>query len=219
MKNKICLLVFIVFFQCCCIGQNNNEIDEGIWNIPDTTIEIYLDDTIYFQKHSLWDEDSLFPTYFVMAISAYYELKDGLPDGYYCLYDLKRGDSVPPVLKGAYLVCSGGFKEGKRHGLFAFFDNVIFDDNRSWKCRTAQLITYCNGVVHGTVEEYADGQPFHLAEYCNGVKNGYSLYSYTSGGVLIRLYNNNLIMHQVEYKGRPQCESFFRRLRASQYNR
>ena len=74
-------------------------------------------------------------------------------------------------------------------------------------------------MVHGTVEEYTDGQPFHLAEYCNGVKNGYSLYSYTSGGVLIRLYNNNLIMHQVEYKGHPQCELLFRRLRASQYNR
>lgn len=216
MKIKIFFLLAIGIFQDCCFGQNSNpEIDECIWSFPDTTIEIYLDDTIYFQKHSYLHEDSLFPTYFTQAISSDYELKDGLQDGYYCLYNLHRGDSIPMVLKGAYLICSGGFKGGKKHGLFAFFDNVIFDDNRSWQCRTVQLITYCNGVVQGTVEEYTDGRPFHLAEYYNGVKNGYSLYSYTNGGVLIRLYNNNLIMYQVEYPGRSQYESFFRRLRAN----
>lgn len=209
-KNKyFILLSFILLIHNSLCSQNNDpmqnssmlyveKISQPYYTIEEP-IDLYLDDTDYFVQKDI--EQILYESqqrigffkYFISTYATEFELKDSLPDGFYCLYNLTRKQAEKIKDKDIYLVASGGFKNKMKQGYFSFYS--LSEDNFK---KVFKTIHFVNDTINGIVKELVSWEPIYLAEYKMGIKDGFSFYA-NNGNSLIILYKEGEIIKQTSF--------------------
>jgi len=210
-KNKliIVLLLFTIISNNYCQedSSKNNQKNQYVqieipkaYSLPEVAIELYLEDTNYYMEKeigtSFFEQDKKigYFRYFTSTSVFEFMLKDSLPDGHYCLYNLTKKQAKKTKNKEDYIIASGKFKNGMKQGTFMF--RKISEN----PCRTCEIkyIDFTNDTVDGIVKELENWIPIYLAEYKMGVKNGFCFYA-NSGVPVILLYKDGVIVKETTF--------------------
>lgn len=198
---RLILFLFIVFICNTSYCQEdtvmNNSGYEQFYrqrifesnNVPKDTINIFLDDTSYYLTY----DDILYQfvnktgylKYFNTGIGLGFVLKDSLPDGYYCLYNLTKKQAKKIDKKEKYIVACGEFKNRMKQGAFCFY----FIPENPKRATAYKIIYFKDDVVNGAVIERVNDRIMFLGEYQMGVKHGF-FYYYNGGAPSIILFKN-----------------------------
>lgn len=158
---------------------------------PRDTIKLFLADTSYYHTNRdiLYEYNNKinYLKYFNSGIGLDFVLKDSLPDGYYCLYNLTKKQVKKIKNINKYIVASGEFKNGMKQGAFYF---KFIPENPRW-VSADKVIYFKDDVVNGAVIERERGNIMFLGEYKMGIKHGFFYYGY-GGAPSIVLYENGI---------------------------
>ena len=165
--------------------------------------EVYLDDTNYYISRDYFfkDKQKHYMRYFMSTAALDYEFRDSLPDGCYVLIALtrKEAEKIPDNLQNRYVVATGCFENGMKHGKFTFSTvqsppfkkGGLPEDNPAYKS-----IEFVNDTVNGNVQEYFGTALYHLAQYQMGVLNGYFILA-SSTATLLKYFENGVAIKEV----------------------
>jgi hypothetical protein len=162
-------------------------ISEEKFYIPKDTIKLYLEDTLYYIKDN---KLGTFKYFARLKLSFYrygleFELRDSLPDGFYCLYDLTKKQAKKISDKEKHLVASGEFRNRMKQGIFRF--KTEYEDPR-FPIFYKEII-FTNDTVNGIVREAENERAIFVGEYKMGVKDGFFFHE-NGGYPVIFLYEN-----------------------------
>ena len=110
-----------------------------------------------------------------------------MPNGFYCLYSLKKKQTKKTKNIDEYIVASGEYKNGMKQGAFYF---KFIPENPKW-VSSDKVIYFKDDVVNGAVIERERGNIMFLGEYQMGIKHGF-FYYYNGGAPSIVLYENGV---------------------------
>jgi len=153
------------------------------------TIKLFLEDTSFYliNKNILYQNEIEYLNYFNSSIGLDYVLKDSLPDGFYCLYNLTKKQARRIHEKNNYIVASGEFKNKMKQGPFCFY---FMPENSKW-ASAKKVIYFEDDIINGPIIEFERDNIMYLGEYKMGVKNGF-FYFYNGGAPAIILYENGV---------------------------
>jgi len=173
---------------------NDQFLRQKINNTNDTpkdTIKLFLSDTSYYRTNRdvLYEYNNKidYLKYFNSGIGLDFVLRDSLPDGYYCLYGLKKKQAKKVKNIDEYIVASGEYKNGMKQGVFYF---KFIPANPKW-VSADKVIYFKDDVANGAVIERERGNIMFLGEYQMGIKHGF-FYYYNGGAPSIVLYENGV---------------------------
>lgn len=199
-KNKLMLVFLYTLISVSSYCQedtkaNNTNFEQSFRQnifrddfVQNDTIKVFLDDTIYYVSNHYDKYFDLIIQYSNYLNSNYvpsFILIDNLPDGYYCIYNIKKNQTQLIENINEYIVTSGMLKDGKRQGRF-YFQHIT--DNPNSPTRNC-VIYFKDNVVHGSVIEIENDRVMYLGEYKMGVKHGF-FYYYNRGEPTIVLFEN-----------------------------
>jgi hypothetical protein len=167
-------------------------------NMPKDTVFLYLNDTLFFLKNNYEDENiAYFQLYSKFTNGNFipqFILRENLPDGFYCLYNLTREKAKKTKNKETFVVASGEFKDGMKQGPFNFF---YTPENPKWT-HVYNTIYFQNDTVHGVVIERENDRISYLGEYNMGIMHGF-FYYYNNGAPVIILYEDGVAIKSSEF--------------------
>jgi hypothetical protein len=159
-------------------------------DIPKDTIKLFLDDNSYYislDDENFFEKIKTYSSYLNSGHFPSYILSEHLPDGYYCLYSLKKKQAKKTKNIDEYIVASGEYKNGMKQGAFYF---KFIPENSKW-VSADKVIYFKDDVVNGAVIERERGNIMFLGEYQMGIKHGF-FYYYNGGAPSIVLYENGV---------------------------
>jgi hypothetical protein len=172
---------------------------------PKDTIKLFLDDTAYYIQKDYRQIDNEYrdrigyAKYFFNTHCSGFELKDNLPDGYYCLYSITKKQAYKMENYKKYFVASGEFKNGMKQGEFVLYLRPEYPTKKepfnNW-IESYKKISFKNDTVHGKVIEIIGGRFEHFGEYNMGVKDGF----FCEIGYKIILYKDGEIVKETEMR-------------------
>jgi hypothetical protein len=212
------LLVFICFTSILTNAQQKDTVKINIiydtihsyrqplkLYTPKDTIKLFLDDTAYYiqkdyeQVVNEYKNKIGYAKYFINGHCSGFELKDNLPDGYYCLYSITKKQAYKMENYKKYFVASGEFKNGMKQGEFVLYLRPEYPTKKepfnNW-IESYKKISFKNDTVHGKVIEIIGGKLRHFGEYNMGVKDGFFYYREEE----IILYKDGEIVKETEIR-------------------
>jgi hypothetical protein len=168
--------------------------------IPKDTVKLFLEDQqFYIQKdvgQILNDFNNRigYFKYFISTGGMEFELKKGLADGYYCLYNFSKKDTNKINNKSKYLVAAGEYKNGMKQGMFIFNSYL---ENPQWHGSYKEIL-FKNDTINGVVKEYEGSVLIYAIEYKMGKKDGFCMF-WNNGAPAIILFRNDELIEQTQF--------------------
>ena len=211
MKKILILILVFNLFKTVSAQQENilndyyaterrkNEIYRIRYS-PQDTIKLFLDDKKYYIANSKSKLCKYFEENKNNSYSLEFELRDSLPNGFYCLYNITKGQTDTIKNIEEYLVVSGEFKNGMKQDMFVFGREFVekqkkysieYYMNIHSYSNEYREITFKNDTVHGRIKEVKNGKIIFLGEYNMGVKDGFFYYEGENNPAIF-LYENGV---------------------------
>jgi hypothetical protein len=198
--------MFLLFSYLGVYSQDSISYKQPISPIQPAkdTIKLYLEDTSYYIQKDIWqlmNEQKNNTGYFAHFSDTYgleFQFKNKLPDGFYCLYNITKKQSLKIKNYKNYFVASGEFKNGMKQGAFIFFVHQEYPTKKEPfknQKEAFKRIYFKNDTVHGKVIETIEGKVIHFGEYNLGVKDGFF---YELDNIII-LYKDGLVVKKTSF--------------------
>jgi hypothetical protein len=215
--NKFSFFVLLIFCTLHTKGQENGTGDTAVnkhflkqkinceYEKKDT-IKLFLNDSNYYIQKDIgqifqeFDNKVGYFAYFRSTTAMEFVLKDSLPDGFYCLYNLPSKSAKKEKALCKYLVVAGEYRNGLKQGRFIFQENVDLPEGyRSDKeIYFYKEISFINDTVDGAIKEYDGDLLTYAAEYKMWKKNGFC-YFWNNGSPAILLFEDGELVDQTQF--------------------
>jgi hypothetical protein len=201
-RDRFVILLLLLFKIAGVYSQENVYLrqplrDDTIY-CPKDTIKLYLDDTSYYSQKNIQQliddigNATSYFKYFSSTDGLEFGLKDSLPDGFYCLYNITKKQAIKIKNHEKYFVVSGEFKNGMKQGAFIFY-------NFSKWSESFKIAYFKDDAVHGQVKEILNGKIIYLVEYNMGLKDGLFYNAINSTNPIIILYMDGKVVREVYF--------------------